>query len=240
MGGRLDAVAGVPGNPKIVYLAHSSGGLWKSQNGGLSFASVFHDGHTAAVGAIAIDPRDPQRLLIGTGEGLPRNTAAYGDGIWLSADGARHWRNVGLRDSGSIAKIAIDPQDSRIVLAAAIGHEFAPGGERGIYRSSDGGLHWNRVIYVNATTGGSDIAFDPHNGNVVYAGTFDFLRRPWTMRSGGPGSGLYKSIDAGRTWRPIFDGQPSQSVGADRTRIDRIHLHAVANPQVGERLGERE
>ena len=231
IGGRLDAVAGIPGNPKVVYLAHSSGGLWKSLNGGLSFTSVFQAGQTEAVGAIAIDPHDPQRLLIGTGEGFPRNTAAYGDGVWLSTDGARHWRNVGLRDSGSIAKIAIDPQDSRVVLAAATGHEFAPGGDRGIYRSSDGGLHWSRVLYVNATTAGSDLAFDPKNGNVVYAGTFDFLRRPWTMRSGGPGSGLYKSIDAGQTWQRLTD--PALHDGLPEGPINRVGVSVCAgNPQI--------
>lgn len=231
MGGRLDAVAGIPGNAKIVYLAHSSGGLWKSEDGGLSFASVFQAGQTAAVGAVAIDPRDPQRLLIGTGEGFPRNTAAYGDGIWLSVDAARHWRNTGLSDSGSIAKIAFDPQDDRIVLAAAIGHEFAPGGDRGIYRSSDGGLHWSRVLYVNETTGGSDIAFDPHDGNIVYAGTFDFLRRPWTMRSGGPGSGLYKSTDAGRTWRRLTD--PALHNGLPDGPINRVGVNVCSsNPRI--------
>ena len=127
----------------VIYLAHSSGGLWKSRNGGLSFASVFEAGQTAAVGAIAIDLRDPRRVLIGTGEGFPRNTAVYGDGVWLSTDGAHHWRNAGLTQSGSIAKIAIDPQNSKVVLAAAMGREFAPGGDRGIYRSQDGGRHWN-------------------------------------------------------------------------------------------------
>ncbi len=231
MGGRLDAVAGIPGDSSVIYLAHSSGGLWKSQNGGLSFTSVFEAGHTAAVGAIAIDPRDRRRILIGTGEGFPRNTAAYGDGVWLSTDGARHWRNTGLTGSGSIAKIAIDPQDSKIVLAAAIGREFAPGGERGIYRSDDGGLHWKRVIYVNATTGGSDLAFDPKNGNVVFAGTFDFLRQQWTMRSGGPGSGLYKSVDAGKTWTKLTD--PSLHNGLPEGPINRVGVSVCySNPRI--------
>lgn len=231
MGGRLDAVAGIAGNPTIVYLAHSSGGLWKSGNGGLSFASVFEAGETAAVGAIAIDPRDPRRVLIGTGEGFPRNTAAYGDGIWLSTDGSRHWQNVGLRDSGSIAKIAIDPQNSGVVLAAAMGREFAPVGERGIYRSSDGGLHWSRVLHVNDTTGGSDVAFDPKNGNVVYAGMFDYLRRPWSMRSGGPGSGLYKSLDAGRTWRRLTD--PRLKNGLPDGPINRVGVSVCfSNPSI--------
>ncbi len=220
MGGRLDAVAGIPGDPAVVYLAHSSGGLWKSRNGGLSFASVFEAGETAAVGAIAIDPRDSRRVLIGTGEGFPRNTAVYGDGVWLSTDGARHWRNVGLTQSGSIAKIAIDPQNSKVVLAAAMGREFAPGGDRGIYRSEDGGLHWQRVLYVNGMTGGCDVAFDPKNGNIVFAGTFEYLRRPWTMISGGAGSGLYRSVDAGRTWSKLTD--PALHNGLPAGPINRV------------------
>ncbi len=231
MGGRLDAVAGVPGDPAIVYLAHSSGGLWKSQNGGLSFASAFEAGQTAAVGAVAIDPRDPRRVLIGTGEGFPRNTAVYGDGIWLSTDGARHWRNAGLTQSGSIAKIAIDPQNSNIVLAAAMGREFAPGGDRGIYRSNDGGLHWQRVLYVNGLTGGSDVAFDPKNGNIVFAGTFEYLRRPWTMRSGGMGSGLYRSADAGKTWKRLTD--PELQNGLPPGPINRVGVSVCySDPRV--------
>ncbi|HEX5275775.1 MAG TPA: hypothetical protein VFW34_10915 [Candidatus Rubrimentiphilum sp.] len=229
MGGRLDAVAGIPGDPTVVYLAHSSGGLWKSQNGGLSFASVFEAGRTEAIGAIAIDPNNARRVLIGTGEGFPRNTAVYGDGVWLSTDGARHWRNAGLMQSGSIAKIAIDPQDSKIVLAAAMGREFAPGGERGIYRSDDGGSHWKRVLYVNDTTGGSDVAFDPKDGNIVFAGTFDYLRRPWTMISGGIGSGLYKSVDAGKTWRKLTD--PALHNGLPAGPINRVGVSVCySNP----------
>ncbi len=234
MGGRLDAVAGIPGDPGVVYLAHSSGGLWKSQNGGLSFSSVFEVGQTAAVGAIAIDPRDPRRVLIGTGEGFPRNTAVYGDGVWLSSDSARHWRNTGLTQSGSIAKIAIDPQNSKIVLAAAMGREFASGGDRGIYRSDDGGFHWKRVLYVNETTGGSDVAFNPRDGNVVFAGTFEYLRRPWTMISGGTGSGLYKSVDAGKTWKKLTDpvlrnglpGGPINRVGVSVCLSDPAMVYA--------------
>lgn len=231
MGGRLDAVAGVPGNSNLVYLGHSSGGLWKSENAGLSFTSAFEAGETSAVGAIAIDPRDSQRVFIGTGEPFPRNTAVYGDGIWLTVDGARHWRNLGLRASGSIAKIAIDPANSGIVLAAAMGREFAPGGERGIYRSADGGAHWRRVLFVSDTTGGSDISFDPRNGSVVYAGTFDYLRRPWTMRSGGPGSGLYKSTDAGKTWKKLTD--PNLRNGLPAGPINRVGVSVCySNPSV--------
>ncbi|HET9097440.1 MAG TPA: hypothetical protein VFN37_12315 [Candidatus Baltobacteraceae bacterium] len=231
MGGRLDVVAGVPGNPKVVYLGHASGGLWKSTDGGLSFKSTFEAAKSSAIGAIAIDPRDPRRLYVGTGEPFPRNTADYGDGVWFSGDGGAHWKPLGLADSASIAKIAISPGDSRIVLAAAIGHEFAPGGQRGIYRSIDGGAHWARVLYVNATTGGSDLAFDPKHPNVVYAGMFDFLRRPWTMRSGGPGSGLYKSIDAGKTWTRLTN--PRLHNGLPPGPINRVGVSVCrSNPSV--------
>jgi photosystem II stability/assembly factor-like uncharacterized protein len=231
MGGRLDAVAGVAGDPKTVYLGHASAGLWKSTDGGLTFTSSFEAGKSSAVGAIAIDPHDPQHVYIGTGEAFPRNTADSGDGIWYSSDGAKHWKRLGLEQSGSIAKIAISPRDSRIVLAAALGHEFAPGGDRGIYRSTDGGAHWTRVLYVNETTGGSDLAFDAKHPNIVYAGTFDFLRRPWTLRSGGPGSGLYKSYDAGKTWIRLTD--PRLHNGLPPGPINRVGVSVCySNPNI--------
>ena len=220
MGGRLDAVTGVPGNPKIVYLGHSSGGLWKSEDGGLTFSSAFEAGKSSAVGAIAIDSRDPNRVFIGTGEPFPRNTADAGDGVWMTPDGGRHWRHLGLERSGSIARIAIDPRDSRTLLVAALGTEFGPGGQRGIYRTSDAGEHWTRVLYVNETTGGSDLAFDPHHPNVVYAGMYDFIRRPWTFRSGGQGSGLYKSDDGGKTWSALTG--PNVHNGLPAGPIDRV------------------
>ncbi|HEY8314168.1 MAG TPA: hypothetical protein VIG51_08310 [Candidatus Baltobacteraceae bacterium] len=231
MGGRLDAVAGVPGDPNLIYLAHSSGGLWKSTDGGLTFSSVFEAGSSTAIGAVAIDPRDPNVVYAGTGEGFPRNTADAGDGVWKTLDGGKKWTQLGLADSGSIAKIALDPGNPRILLAAAMGHEFAPSAQRGIYRSADGGRHWGRVLFVNSTTGGSDIAFDPKHPNVVYAGTFDFLRRPWTMRSGGPGSALWKSVDAGRTWRRLTGAGIAN--GLPHGPINRVGVSVCAsNPSV--------
>jgi len=231
MGGRIDAVAGVPGDSKTIYLGHSSGGLWKSVNGGLSFTSAFEAGTSSAVGAIAIDPRNPRHLYIGTGEAFPRNTADAGDGLWETTDATTHWRHLGFDDSASIAKIAISPVNSRIVLVAAMGREFAGSTQRGIYRSTDGGAHFTRVLYVNDTTGGSDLAFDPKRPNIVYAGMFDFLRQPWTMRSGGAGSGLYKSVDAGRTWRRLTD--PALHNGLPSGPISRVGVSICAsNPNV--------
>ncbi len=231
MGGRLDAVAGVAGDPKTLYLGHSTGGLWKSEDGGLTFRSAFEAGPVSAVGAIAIDPHDSRRVYIGTGEGFPRNTAQSGDGVWLTSDGAKHWRHLGLDDAGSIAKIAVDPADSRVVLVAAMGHEFAPSALRGIFRSADGGLHWTRVLHLNDTTGGSDVAFNPKRPNIVYAGTFDFLRRPWTLRSGGPGSGLFKSTDAGKTWTRLTD--PRLHNGLPAGPINRVGVSVCrSNPSI--------
>ncbi|MDP9110146.1 MAG: glycosyl hydrolase, partial [Candidatus Eremiobacteraeota bacterium] len=241
MGGRLDALAGVPGDPRIIYLAHSSGGLWKSTDGGLRFTSIFERGTTLAVGAVTVDPRKPSRLFIGTGEGFPRNTAAYGDGIWMSADAGKHWKHTGLEGSGSISKIAVDPTNGKIILAAALGEEFAPSEQRGIYRSTDGGGHWVRVLHANATTGGSDVVFDPKNGRIAYAGLFDFLRRPWTLRSGGPGSGLYKSSDSGATWKRLSDPSlhnglpagPINRVGVDVCRSDPRVVYAFVPAKSG-------
>lgn len=231
MGGRIDAVAGVAGNPAIVYLGHSSGGLWKSSDGGLTFASVFNDGGSTAIGAIALEPQNPNVIYAGTGEAFPRNTADYGDGLWKSADGAKHWHHLGLRGVGSIAKIAVDPRDARIVLVAALGHEFAPSTQRGIFRSTDGGAHFTRVLYVNATTGGSDLSFDPKDPRIVYAGTFDFLRRPWHLRSGGPGSGLWRSADAGKTWVRLTD--PRRRDGLPGGAINRVGVSVCAgDPRV--------
>jgi photosystem II stability/assembly factor-like uncharacterized protein len=225
MGGRLDSVAGVPGDPRVMYLGHSSGGLYASRDGGMTFSSIFHDGRSTSVGAVAVAPSDPQALYVGTGEGFPRNTAALGDGVYVSTDAGRHWRFSGLRESQHVAKIAIDPSNPRIALVAAMGPEFTPGGERGIYRTADGGRTWQRVLYVNPTTGGSDVAFDPSNSQIAFAGTFDYLRQPWHFRGGGPGSGLYRSIDGGRTWTRLTNGRDGLPGGV----INRVGLSISAH-----------
>ena len=231
MGGRIDAVAGVPGDPKTIYLGHASGGLWKSTDGGLTFSSILNVAHSSAAGAIAIDPRNPRRIFAATGEPFPRNTADAGDGLWRSMDGGGHWTHAGFANAASISRIAIDPANPAIVLVAAMGHEFAPSSERGLYRSTDGGNHFTRVLYVNGTTGSSDVAFDPKHPNVVYAGMFDFLRKPWSMRSGGPGSGLYRSIDAGAHWTLLTD--PRLHNGLPQAPIDRVGVSICAsNPDV--------
>jgi photosystem II stability/assembly factor-like uncharacterized protein len=227
MGGRLDAVAGVPGDPNTIYLGHSSGGLYKSTDGGMTFDAIFDAGRSTAIGAIAVAPSNPSVVYAGTGEGFPRNTAALGDGVYRSDNAGKTWRAVGLSGTQHVAKIAVDPSNPNIALVAAIGPEFSPGGERGIYRTSDGGQTWQRVLYVNPTTGGSDVAFDPSDPNVAFAGTFDFLRQPWTFRGGGPGSGLYRSTDGGVTWTKLTD--PARHDGLPGGIINRVGLSISAH-----------
>jgi photosystem II stability/assembly factor-like uncharacterized protein len=227
VGGRLDAVAGVPGDANTIYLAHSSGGLFKSIDGGMSFEAIFGAGRSSAIGAIAVAPSNPHVLYVGTGEGFPRNTAALGDGVFRSDDAGKTWRSLGLSGTQHVAKIAIDPRNPNVALVAAMGPEFSPGGERGIYRTSNGGATWQRVLYVNSTTGGSDVAFDPSNPSIALAGTFDYLRQPWTFRGGGPGSGLYRSTDGGLTWTKLTD--PARHDGLPGGIINRVGLSISAH-----------
>ncbi|HTU69162.1 MAG TPA: hypothetical protein VMF11_02485 [Candidatus Baltobacteraceae bacterium] len=227
MGGRLDAVAGVPGDPNVIYLAHSSGGLYKSIDGGMTFEPIFDAGRSTSIGAIAVAPSNANVLYAGTGEGFPRNTAALGDGVFRSDDAGKTWRSCGLTGTQHIAKIAIDPTNPNVALVAAMGPEFTPGGERGIYRTSDGGRTWQRVLYVNPTTGGSDVAFDPSNPQIALAGTFDYLRRPWTFRGGGVGSGLFRSTDGGVTWTKLTD--PARHDGLPGGIINRVGLSISAH-----------
>ncbi|HET9030066.1 MAG TPA: hypothetical protein VFN49_07815, partial [Candidatus Aquilonibacter sp.] len=169
MGGRLDVVAGIPGDPSTIYLGHSSAGLYKSTDGAATFSSIFDAGTSTSIGAFAVAPSDPKTLYVGTGEGFPRNTAALGDGVFVSHDAGSTWHAIGLAATQHIAKIAVDPHDPKTVIVAAMGPEFTPGGERGIYRTNDGGKSWTRTLYVNPTTGGADVSFDPSDPSIVYA-----------------------------------------------------------------------
>lgn len=158
---RVDDVAGVPGNPNILYSANSTGGLWRSTNGGTTFESVFNDGGTLSVGAVAISPDNPNVVYIGTGEGFPRNSISFGDGLYKSVDGGNTWKDMGLKDTRRFSRIVVNPQNPQIVFAAAMGHAFGPNKERGIFRSQDAGQTWKQVLYVNDLTGASDVAIDP-------------------------------------------------------------------------------
>jgi photosystem II stability/assembly factor-like uncharacterized protein len=204
-GGRVSDVAGVPGEPDILYVGSSSSGLFRSTNGGITFEPVFESGNTLSIGAIAIRSDNPDIVYVGTGEGAVRNSISYGDGIYRTTDGGQSWTHLGLANTERFARIVIHPTNPDIVYAAAMGRAFGGNEQRGLYRSTDGGETWERVLYVNETTGASDVAIDPADPRIVYAGMYDYLRKPWHFRSGGPGSGLYRSADGGTTWTRLTD-----------------------------------
>jgi photosystem II stability/assembly factor-like uncharacterized protein len=229
---RAADIAGVPGDPFTFYLAFGSAGLFKTTNGGTTFTSIFNDGGTLSIGAIALSPADPDVVYVGTGEGNLRNCVSFGDGLYKTTDGGKTWTNLGLRDSERFTRIAVNPKDPNIVFAAAMGHLWGPNRERGLYRSTDAGATWKQVLYVNEQTGASDVAVDPKDPDIVYCGMYEILRQPWHVQSGGPGSGLYRSADGGATWTKLTD--PALHNGLPGAKlIGRIGLTiAASNPNV--------
>lgn len=201
-GGRVSRAAGVPGVPSIYYAAVASGGVWKSTNGGVTFKPIFDDQPIASIGSIAIAPSDPNVIYVGSGEANIRGNVAPGNGIYKSTDAGKTWRHV-WKQEGQIGTMVVDPRDADVAFAAVLGHAFGPNPERGVYRTRDGGRTWQQVLRKNSDTGASDVALDPSNPNIVFAGLWQARRRPWDLTSGGPGSGLYVSRDGGDTWTPL-------------------------------------
>jgi len=229
---RATDIAGVAGDPNTIYVAFASAGLFKSTNGGITFRPVFESAGTLSIGAVAVSPKDPEVVYVGTGEGNPRNDISFGDGIYKSTDGGKTWTNCGLRETERFSRIAVSPQRPDTVFAAAMGHAFGPNKERGVFRSKDAGATWIQVLFVNETTGASDVAVDPANPNIIYAGMYDYMRQPWHFRGGGPGSGLYRSSDGGDTWKKLTDPKLANGLPGKKL-IGRIGLGiCAARPNV--------
>jgi photosystem II stability/assembly factor-like uncharacterized protein len=201
-GGRVTRVAGVPGDPNTYYAATATGGIWKSTDGGLSFKAIFDDQPTSTIGSLALAPSDPNIVYAGSGEANMRGNVAPGNGIYKSLDAGKTWSRVWVQ-AGQIGTMIVHPQNPDVAFAAVLGHAFGPNPERGVYRTRDGGRTWQPVLRKDADTGASDVAFDPSNPNVVFAGLWQARRRPWELVSGGPGSGLYVSRDGGDTWKQL-------------------------------------
>ncbi len=215
-GGRVLAVTGIPGDPNTFYFGAVSGGVWKTTDGGNSWDPLWdkHATNISSIGAIAVAESNPNIIYAGSGEACIRGNISYGDGVYKSTDGGNTWKNVGLRDSRHIGAIVVNPHNPDIVLVAALGHAFGPSAERGIYRTLDGGKTWEQVLKKDDKTGGIDVVFDPHNPNVLFAALYQAVRMPWGMSSGGPGSGLYKSVDGGATWTHLEgNGLPDGILG---------------------------
>ena len=213
-GGRVLAVAGVPGDPNTYYFGAVAGGVFKSTNGGMTWVPTFDKQDVSSIGAIAVADADHNILYVGTGEACLRGNISYGDGVYKSTDGGQTWKNIGLKDSRHIGALVIDPRNPDIVLVAALGHAWGPNEERGVFRTADGGKTWQKVLYKDENTGAIDVVFDPKNSSIVYAAMYQVRRQPWTFTSGGPGSGLYKSTDGGLTWKHLEGhGLPEGELG---------------------------
>ncbi len=222
-GGRSLTAAGVPGDPTTYYFGATGGGVWKSTDGAVSWTPVFDKEGVSAIGSLAVAPSDPNIVYVGTGEACIRGNISHGDGIYKTLDGGKTWKNVGLRDSRAVGKVIINPRDPNIVFVAALGHPFGPNPERGIFRTTDGGKTWEKVLYKDENTGGIDVAFDPHNANILFASLWQARRTPWSLNSGGPGSGLYRSNDGGTNWKRLEEhGLPKGPYG-------RVGLSVAAN-----------
>ena len=214
-GNRTIAIAGVPGDPMITYIGAASGGLWKTTDGGVSWKAIFDDQEASSIGAVAITPTNPDIVWAGTGETFViRPAHAMGDGIYKSTDAGKTWEKMGLEKTGRIGRIVIHPTNPDIVYAAALGHTYGPQEDRGIYKTTNGGKTWNRILFIDQDTGATDIALNPENPDQMLASMWSIHINTWGLRSGGPGGGIYRSMNGGSTWKALSEnGLPG---GADR------------------------
>jgi len=211
--GRIGDLAIDPSRPDTWYVAVASGGVWKTVNGGTTWMPLFDKEGSFSIGCVTLDPRDPNTVWVGTGENNSQRSVAYGDGVYRSLDGGKHWENMGLKASEHIAKILVDPRDSRVVFVASQGPLWKEGGERGLYKTADGGKTWKASLTVDAHTGVTDVLMDPRNPDVMYAATYQRRRHVWGMVNGGPGGGIHKSVDGGQTWTRLKEGLPKEDMG---------------------------
>ncbi|HSO24682.1 MAG TPA: hypothetical protein VLT81_17395 [Chondromyces sp.] len=232
--GRVSDVAVHPQQPKIMYVATASGGLWKTETAGTLWEPIFDTEGSYSIGCVTLDPANPNVVWVGTGENNSQRSVAFGDGVYKSLDGGRNWENVGLETSEHIGMIAVDPRDSNVVYVAAQGPLWNTGGERGLYKTTDGGATWERVLHVSDDTGINEVHLDPRDPDVIYAPAYQRRRHVWTLVNGGPESAIYKSTDAGATWRKLTEGLPKVDmgkIGMDVSPADPDVVYAVIEAQ---------
>ncbi|MEP7036850.1 MAG: glycosyl hydrolase, partial [Acidobacteriota bacterium] len=225
--GRVIAFAVNPNDRANYYVGVASGGVWKTVNAGTTWTPVFDKEGSYSIGAVTLDPNNPAVIWVGTGENNAQRSVGYGDGVYRSDDGGKSWKNMGLKTSEHIGKIVIDPRDSNVVFVAAQGPLWSPGGERGLYKTTDGGRTWKAVITVSENTGVSDVTFDPSNPDVMYASAWQRRRHFYTLVDGGPESALYKSTDGGNTWTKLRSGLPPGDLGRIGIAVSPVDTNVV-------------
>jgi photosystem II stability/assembly factor-like uncharacterized protein len=208
MGGRITDVEGVAGRPELVYVATASGGLFKTTNAGTTWTPIFDHESTISIGNIAVDPQNPDVVWLGAGEANARNSVSYGDGVYKTLDGGKTWRNLGLRDTHHISRVAVNPLNTNIAYVCALGHNTGPNQERGVFMTTDGGETWKKTLYIDAEHGCADMDIDVNNPNVLFATMWRFDRKPWRFTSGSEKTGVFRSVDGGRTWKQLTTGLP--------------------------------
>ena len=234
--GRVSDLAVNPDIPGEYYVAVASGGVWKTSNWGNTYKPIFDGQSSYSIGCLALDPNNRSTVWVGTGENNNQRSVAYGDGVYKSEDGGASWKNMGLKDSEHIAKIIVHPDDPNTIYVAAYGPLWSAGGERGIYKSTNGGETWEQILYVDEYTGASDLVMDPEDPNTLYAAMHQRMRKVWTYLGGGPGSGVYKSTDGGKTWSESKKGLPSVwlgRVGLAVSPVDNNIVYAIVEAEDG-------
>ena len=240
-GGRSVAASGVIGDPMTYYMGNTGGGLWKTEDGGQLWKNI-SDGYfkTSSIGAVAVSESDPNIIYVGMGEHAPRAVmTSYGDGVYKSTDAGKTWKNIGLKNTQHISRVVIHPKNPNIVFVAAQGALYGPNKERGIFKSVDGGVTWNKILYVNNLTGCSELSMDYNNPLVMYAAMWEHQRLPWKVISGGPGSGLYKTTDGGVTWNQIHNGLPKEkgkmAIAVSRSNSEKVYalVESDSNKELG-------
>ncbi|MDE3136309.1 MAG: hypothetical protein KGL59_07030 [Acidobacteriota bacterium] len=213
MMGRIDDLAVVESDPKTIYLGAATGGVWKTTDAGMTWTPLFDKESNMSIGALAIAPSDPSIVWAGTGEANNRQSSSWGNGVYKSTDGGHTWAHMGLDETQAIGRIVIDPMNSDVVYVAALGHLWGPNPERGLFKSTDGGKTWQKVLFINDDTGVSDVAIDPQSPNILYAAAYERRRTVWGFNGGGPNGGVYRTTDAGATWKKLAGGLPEGDVG---------------------------
>src|SRR5947209_5009070 len=239
-GGRTVGATGVPGKPNLFYVGVNNGGVWKTTDAGRVWAPIFDDQPTGSIGCLAVAPSNPDVIYVGSGEGLQRPDLSTGDGVYVSRDGGKTWTNTGLRDGQQISAVVIDPKDENRAFVAILGHPYGANAERGVFRTTDGGKTWEKVLYKDENTGAVALAVDPGDARTVYAVLWAARQGPWENGAWqGPGSGLFKSTDGGTTWRQLTKGLPTAKEGLGRIGLDVApgdpkRLYAMVDaPQLG-------